>query len=50
MAAGLKLKPSKCVLFQNSVACLCHIVSERGIERDLSKAERVYEWPIPENA
>ena len=49
-SAGLKLKPSKCVLFQKSVAYLGHIVSERGIETDPSKVERVCEWSGPENA
>ena len=39
--AGLKLKPSKCVLFQKSVAYLGHIVSENGIETDPAKVERV---------
>ena len=49
-SAGLKLKPGKCVLFQKSVAYLGHLVSERGIETDPSKVERVCEWPAPENA
>ena len=49
-SAGLKLKPGKRVLFQKSVAYLGHIVSERGIETDPSKVERVCEWPAPENA
>jgi len=49
-SAGLKLKPGKCVLFQKSVAYLGHIVSERGIETDPSKVERVCEWPARENA
>ena len=48
--AGLKLKPSKCVLFQKSVAFLGHVVSEDGIETDPAKVERVCEWPVPENA
>ena len=48
--AGLKLKPSKCVLFQKSVAYLGHIVSENGIETDPAKVERVCAWPVPENA
>lgn len=30
-SAGLKLKRSKCVLFQKSVTYLGHIVSERGV-------------------
>ena len=38
-SAGLKLKPSKCVLFQTSVAYLGHIVSEKGIETDPAKVE-----------
>ena len=49
-SAELKLKRSKCVLFQKSVTYLGHIVSERGIETDPSKVERVCEWPVPENA
>ena len=48
-SAGLKLKPSKCVLFQKSVAYLGHIVSESGIKTDPAKVERVCEWPVPEN-
>ena len=35
-SAGLKLKPRKCVLFQKSVAYLGHIVTEYGIETELS--------------
>ena len=50
VSAGLKLKPSKCVLFQKSVAYLGHIVSENGIETDPAKVERVCEWPVPENS
>ena len=46
VSAGLKLKPSKCVLFQKSVAYLGHIVSENGIETDPAKVERVCEWPV----
>jgi len=48
-SSGLKLKPSKCVLFPKSVTYLGHIVSENGIETDLVKVERVCEWPVPEN-
>ena len=49
-SAGLKLKPSKCVLFHKSVVYLGHILSERGIGTEPSKVERVCEWPVPENA
>ena len=50
VSAGLKLKPSKCVLFQKSVAYLGHIVSKNGIETDPVKVERVCEWPVPESS
>jgi len=36
-AAGLKLKPSKCRLFQRRVAFGGHIVSRKGVKVDLSK-------------
>ena len=49
-SAGLKLKPSKCLLFQKRVAYLGHIVSEEGIETDPAKVKRVHGWPVPENA
>ena len=45
--AGLKLKPSKCNLFQRQVKYLGHILSERGIETDPDKIEKVKNWPIP---
>ena len=48
-SSGLKLKPSKCVLFHKRVMYLGHIVSESGIATDPGKIERVCEWPIPEN-
>jgi hypothetical protein len=31
--ANLKLKPSKCILFQKSVNLLGHVVSEEGIQQ-----------------
>ena len=40
-AAQLKLKPSKCHLFQCRVSFLGHIVSEFGIEPDPEKVEAV---------
>ena len=45
--AGLKLKPSKCYLFQKSVHYLGHIISEHGVETDPQKVQCVKEWPIP---
>ena len=44
---GLKLKGSKCKLFQNSVTHLGHIVSGSGISVDPGKIERVKNWPTP---
>ena len=46
-SANLKLKPSKCALFQKSVTFLGHIVSSDGISCDPAKIESVKSWPIP---
>ena len=46
-AAGLKLKPSKCKLFQTSLKYLGHIVSEKGIATDPTKIEAIRNWPVP---
>ena len=48
--ANLKLKPSKCVLFQTTVKFLGHIVSERGIQTDPDKISAVRNWTQPKNA
>ena len=45
--SGLKLKPSKCSLFQKKVAFLGYVVSENGIETDPDKIRQVAEWPTP---
>ena len=45
--ARLKLKPSKCRLFQRSVSFLGHIASEEGIAIDPEKIESVAKWPVP---
>ena len=45
--ARLKLKPSKCIFFQKSVAFLGHIVSEHGVQTDPEKVRTVKEWPVP---
>ena len=47
--AGLKLKPSKCHLFQKQVSFLGHVVSEAGIATDPPKIEAVVSWPPPRN-
>ena len=47
--AGLKLKPSKCHLFQKKVKFLGSVVSEAGVEPDPDKVKTVAEWPIPRN-
>ena len=49
-SGGLKLKPSKCVLFQRNVPYLGHIASEDGIQTDPAKVERVRKWSVPVNA
>ena len=45
--AGLKLKPSKCCLFQKQIKYLGHIISEEGLATDPSKIEKVIAWPVP---
>ena len=47
--AGLKLKPGKCHLCQESVAFLGHIVSSRGITTDPSKTDAVAKWPTSQS-
>ena len=43
---GLKLKLSKCKLFQRSIKYLGHIVPEHSVA-DPAKIKAVKEWPIP---
>ena len=47
--ANLKLKPSKCHLFQRKVKFLGSVVSDVGIEPDPDKVSAVKDWPIPKN-
>lgn len=44
---GLKLKPSKCFLFQKRISYLGHIVSASGVEADSEKISTLKNWPIP---
>ena len=47
--AGLKLKPSKCELFKQSISYLGHVVSEEGVRTDPKKIEAIKKWPRPHN-
>ena len=44
---GLKVKPSKCVLFQKRIEFLGHLVSEHGVEPLPGKIEAIENWPQP---
>ena len=46
---SLKLKASKCHLFQLKVTFLGHVVSERGVECDPDKVAAISDWPRPTN-
>ena len=46
-AAGLKLSPKKCTIFQKSVTFLGHVVSEFGISTDPAKVLAVKNWSRP---
>ena len=45
--ANLKLKPSKCLLFQDEVNFLGHTVNSDGTTCEKSKVEAVQNWPEP---
>ena len=47
--ANLKLKPSKCSLFQERVKFLGSVISANGIEPDPDKVQAVADWPRPQN-
>ena len=46
-SVGLKVKPSKCVLFQEQVQFLGHLVSQKGVEPLSEKIEAIKNWPRP---
>ena len=48
-SANLKLKPSKCRLFQLKVKFLGSVVSAKGIEPDPDKLSAISDWPVPTN-
>ena len=45
--AGLKIKGSKCQLFQPEVEYLGHVVSAEGVATDPKKVKAVQGWPTP---
>ena len=46
---NLKLSPRKCMLLQTQVKHDGHIVSEKGVQADPEKIDRIKNWPIPKN-
>ena len=48
-SANLKLKPSKCRLFQLYVKFLGSVVSVKGIEPDPDELSAISDWPVPTN-
>ena len=49
LKANLKVKTSKCILFQVNVSFLGHKVSAEGVATCPEKIEKVKEWPTPAN-
>ena len=47
VAAGLKLKVSKCQLLQQEVAFLGHRVNADGLSTDPTKVAAIGVWPVP---
>ena len=47
MAAGLKLKQTKCFFFRDEIEYLGHVVSGKGISTNPKKIEAVTKWPTP---
>ena len=44
--AGLRLKPQKCKLLQQSVRFLGHVVSAQGVAPDPDKIQAVQDWSV----
>jgi Reverse transcriptase (RNA-dependent DNA polymerase)/RNase H-like domain found in reverse transcriptase len=48
--ARLYCNPNKCNFFQREVDFLGHHISERGIEPNSSKVEKILNWPVPKSS
>ena len=44
---GLKVKPSKCVLFRTEIKFLGHLVSAAGVQPLTDKVSAISDWPTP---
>ncbi|KAA3679211.1 uncharacterized protein DEA37_0009615 [Paragonimus westermani] len=45
--AGLKLKPTKCVLLKQEVSFLGQLITPAGVKTDGTKVNQVADWPVP---
>ncbi|KAA3670608.1 uncharacterized protein DEA37_0007654 [Paragonimus westermani] len=45
--AGLKLKPTKCVLLMQEVSFLGHLTTPAGVKTDGKKVKQIVDWPVP---
>jgi hypothetical protein len=48
--ARLYVNPKKTKLFQHEIIFLGHRISQRGIEADNSKINKILDWPVPKSA
>ena len=48
--AKLYVNPKKTHLFCYEIKFLGHIISQKGIEADGSKVDKILDWPVPKNA
>jgi hypothetical protein len=47
--AGLYINRNKTHLFCYETSFLGHVISQRGIEADPSKVDKILDWPVPKN-